>query len=247
MDNLILSSIELTSTVRTAPLNGSPSSSDFNAYCKEVVNDLAEIVGFLNESLIPVLSKLPAASATGLAGNTVYANTDSQDPFYQNQADGSYYTVADVLSNLSNVTNQLSRAMDDVTARVEALQTRLATTDQNDLRVSMQSLQQNVQTINESITTINSALATQVALSSKLISASVATPTLTPNQTSTVDLLWGNPILAPVAISLTVEGNGSLQLLSFIRKQDNTGVTATVKNTGSSNATGTLHLLARVE
>jgi hypothetical protein len=58
MADLNLNTVELTSTLRTAPLNGSPSSSDFNEGQRETLVDLATIVSFINNQILPLVNAL---------------------------------------------------------------------------------------------------------------------------------------------------------------------------------------------
>ena len=62
----------------------------------------------------------------------------------------------------------------------------------------------------------------------------------------TVDVLYGITLDTTTSVSLSLEGDGKLQLLYFSLKGDGTGVTATIRNTDlGAPATGTLHLLAK--
>ena len=64
MATLPLTSLALVSTQRTVPLNGSPTSPDYNDDQNDGLIDLTSIVSFINGTLIPLLQVLPSLAAT---------------------------------------------------------------------------------------------------------------------------------------------------------------------------------------
>src|SRR5271168_5379728 len=97
MSNLNLATVELVSTLRAAPQNGSPSSQDYNDSWTESLADLASLSGFINDILIPMLNGLaetiqpnPSDTPQGLTGLYVFTDTTQTTPvFYDNQSNTS--------------------------------------------------------------------------------------------------------------------------------------------------------------
>ena len=92
MPELNLESIELTTTLRRAPKNGSPSTHDYNASLSEILTDLSNIVTFLNEEIMPICNALPEAAADGLTRSSLYAAAGTDNDFFLN-SDGIPLTV----------------------------------------------------------------------------------------------------------------------------------------------------------
>ena len=128
-NTLNLSSIELTSTERRAPKNGAPSSRDFNDGQRETLVDLSGIADVLNNVVLPLLSSLPKTDPLILDGDGIYASHQVSDLFVNS---------TDVLTRINATVISLSSAVEDLSARVLSLQTRLATTNQNDVAKAIQ-------------------------------------------------------------------------------------------------------------
>ena len=137
MNTLNLNSIELTNTERRAPQNGAPSSQNINDSQREVLVDLSSIVDVLNNVVLPLLSSLPTTDPLTLDGDGIFASHTGSELFI-NTTDKSQLTVSDVLTRLNATVVSLSADVADMSARVMALQTRLATTNQNDVAKAIQ-------------------------------------------------------------------------------------------------------------
>jgi len=256
--NLDLPTVELTTVVAKVPLNGSPSSSDFNAFQEEVLNDLAEICNLVNEQILPVINALPTAAASGLDGSTAYASRSIDSPLFHDQ-NGNFYLVSDVLSSLSNAQQSLSASMDSVNAQILALQTRLATTNQNNLQNSVQALQNSVLSIQ---TTLNSMAA---SVSSATLAASnfrgLSLPfTALPAGINPVTVLFSPPFAdnnytPTFSIEIPVDadtptGHGTpatfdaVVVGDFVKLANGSGLTVNLI-TDTTAPTGILHVLAR--
>ena len=74
--------VDLASTLRTVPRNGSPSSVDYNDTARETLTDLATLAGFINDTLLPILNTLPSTASTGLYGSTLQASSDPTNPLF---------------------------------------------------------------------------------------------------------------------------------------------------------------------
>src|ERR1039458_9780371 len=125
---LNLDSVELVSTERRAPLNGAPSSQDYNDSMREVVTDLASIADSLNTVVLPLLSSLPAGDPLKplLDGDGIFASHATDSLFYDSTA-SQQLTVADVLRRINASVQSVANTVTDLSARVLSLQTRLAT------------------------------------------------------------------------------------------------------------------------
>jgi hypothetical protein len=134
---LNLSSIELVSTERRGPKNGAPSSQDFNDGQRETLVDLSSIANVLNNVILPLLSSLPETTPLVLDGDGIYASHQNSDIFVDS-TDHSQLTISDVLTRVNATVISLSSAVDDLSAKVLQLQTRLATTNQNDVAKAIQ-------------------------------------------------------------------------------------------------------------
>jgi len=138
---LNIASIELVSTQRVAPLNGSPSSADYNDSAREVLTDLASLSEFINGTVIPLLNCLPATDPLVLDGSAVYASAAvTDDPLFFDATAQQPLTIASVFTKLSQIVASVQTQMTNVSAQVLALQTRLATTNQNDIATALQGL-----------------------------------------------------------------------------------------------------------
>jgi hypothetical protein len=127
--------------------NGSPSSSDYNESDRERLADLTAIVGYLNDTLRPLLSALPddalspASAPVGVEGRTVYADTSDTGPLFFNPLTSLPLRVADSLRMLSGMLTTFQTQLTDMGVSVASLQSRLASTNQNDIALALRSLQ----------------------------------------------------------------------------------------------------------
>lgn len=145
MANLDLSTVELVSTLRAAPLNGSPSSQDYNDSWTESLADLASLAGFIDDILIPMLNGListiqpnPNAAPNGLEGRFIYADTtDSSQVFYNNLSQTSN-SIADALRVIEGIIDTTQTSINTLSVEVTALQTALSSTNQNDVAQALQ-------------------------------------------------------------------------------------------------------------
>ncbi len=145
MANLDLSTVELVSTLRAAPMNGSPSSQDYNDSWTEALADLAALAGFVDDILIPMLNGListiqpnPNAAPNGLEGRFIYADTtDSSQVFYNNLSNTSN-SIADALRVIQGIIDTVQTSINNLSIEVTALQTALSSTNQNDVSQALQ-------------------------------------------------------------------------------------------------------------
>lgn len=241
MPNLQPDSVELVTSPRPAPLNGSPSTTDYNLTQKEILADLAELADFANEVLLPILQGLPAAAANGLDGAALYADSAASNPLFRD-AQGTLYSVSQVLAALSAAQNALTQQVSDLTARIAALQTRLATTAQNDLRASVQSLSDSYGSLLARTTSLLGDVAGQALQLSKMRRLSLDIPPQTVAGTVLFEALFTPPFADNAYVAcVTVEGAGLFT--TYVKKLDGAGLDVAVTADGTSPS-GTVHVLA---
>src|SRR5271170_1010854 len=167
MSNLNLATVELVSTLRAAPQNGSPSSQDYNDSWTEALADLASLSGFIDEILIPMLDGLlgtilpdPNGSPLGLEGRFIYSDTtDSTAVFFNNLSDQSL-SIADSLRVIQGTVVTTQQAIATLNVEVIALQTQLSTTNQNDIAQALQNFAASLQSLTAQTQSLASSVAT---------------------------------------------------------------------------------------
>lgn len=146
MPDLNLNTVELVTTIRTAPQNGSPSSSDYNECQREVLVDLAAIVGFINNKILPLINALPDTSLlpldapVGIEGRTIWSDTSDQSPVFFDTLSNVPLTLADSLRVIDGILGANSQQLTDLGIEVASLQARLSSTNQNDIALALQNL-----------------------------------------------------------------------------------------------------------
>jgi len=256
--SLSLPSVELTTVIAKVPQSGSPSSSDFNAFQEQVLNDLANIVNLVNEQVLPVLNALPASASTGLDGSNIYASKSVNTPLFQDQ-NGNLYKVSDVLSLLSNAQQVLNSSMASLSAQVTALQTRLATTNQNNLQNSVQALQGAISSIQGSLNTMAANVSAANLAVANFRGVSIPFTSL-PSGINTLNVIF-TPAFAnnnytptfsveiPVDADSTTYGGAGTGLDAvivgtFVKLPNGQGLTVNV-TVDATAPTGVLHVMAR--
>jgi hypothetical protein len=163
MSNLSIPTAELVTTMRTVPKNGAPSSDDYNATNREILADLATISSILNDSILPVLNALPDTAAQGLDGRAMYAGLDSANSLFYSASAARYVTVAEVLISLATADSDVLLKLNDLGARVISLQSKLASTSQNDILSSVQAFSDQVRQVQSQLATALQAIDGQAA------------------------------------------------------------------------------------
>lgn len=146
MADLNLNTVELVTTLRTAALNGSPSSSDYNESQREMLVDLAAVTGFINNILLvlvnslPDAALLPADNPVGIEGRTIWSDTSDQGPIFFDSRSNVPLTLADSLRIVNGILSTNSQTLTDLGVEVASLQARLSSTNQNDIALALQNL-----------------------------------------------------------------------------------------------------------
>jgi hypothetical protein len=243
MSDLSLSSIELVSSLRTAALNGPPSSSDYNTFQSEVLSDLTSLANFIDEIVNPLLNTLPAAAVQGLDGGKMYADRTVSTPLYQD-ANGNFYTVSQVLAALSAAQGSVTQQVANISASVTLLQTRLATTQQNDLRAAVQTMRDTVSTLTVNLTAAMTNIANQTLFQAKQRALIVPLPVNAAGPV-VVAVAFNPPMVSNnYAVALAIEGTAGIVISQWSRNPDNSGLSVTVTYDGTSPS-GSLHVLTQ--
>lgn len=244
MPTLDLNQIELVASLRTAPLNGARSSGDFNQLQKELLADQAALAGFINSTLVPMLSALPDGAALGLEGATLFADSSDTTQLFYDSIAGKSLTVAESLKVVAGIVTGFQTKIDDVQALVATLRSKLAATDKNDLSIALRNLTNQVSRIDTDNQAQSVVMSTIQSTFSRTQALRVPSGTVAPGATQSVQIVW------PVAmgdtnytVTLELEDeNGFFEILGFYHDQPGISIAARVRN-GSPDtaATCTIH------
>lgn len=255
MSKMNVPTVELVSTLRAAPLNGAPSSQDYNDDQSERITDLASLSMLINDTLIPLINGLDAGAIEGLEGRYIYGDTsDTTDLFYNDLA-GEPLSVADSLRLLLGQLTKQTTNITDLTVQVLALQTRLASTNQNDIATALQNFAQTLQALSTTVGQQASTLSglqiqinkTKVAVSAQSSALTTGTPTL-----DAVSFAWPTAFADnnySLAVSLEIEGTlaaaDAISVNGFAYQSAGAGVNINVLyNVATSGLKYTVHVTA---
>lgn len=249
MGTLDLSTVELVSTLRQAPLNGPTNSQDFNDSQTEILADLASLSGFLNDILIPMLDGLSLdiqplnqTAPHGLEGRYIFSDTSDLSSVFFDSLSNEPLSIAESLRVLQGITQAVSVTVANLNVEVTALQTQLSSTNQNDIAQALQNIQAdllsltaqtiaNTQSISDHL--VVELMTDDVAntLQNKLNLKAGANVTLTPDANGGVQI--SAVAGAGGANDVLVTGNYvALSTDQFIRVNAGAGATITLTTTG---------------
>lgn len=158
MATLNIDTVELVSSLRTVALNGAPSSQDYNDSQREYLEDLASLANTVNSYILPLLNYLDSADSQGaglvLNGDTVYASSDLTNPLF-NSTDGPL-TVSQVFAKVQAVVSSQQTTVTALAARVSALSTQLASTNQDDIAKAISGYSSQLQSFFNQVNTLSS-------------------------------------------------------------------------------------------
>ncbi len=253
MSNLNLNTVELTSTLRTAPLNGSPSSSDFNSGQRETLVDLAALSGFINDILLPLLNALPAGALlpfltpVGIEGRTIWTDTSDESTLFFDSLANTPLSIADTIRVINGIVTTMSQQLIDQGVEVASLQARLASTNQNDIALALQNLSSalnqvsvNKQVQNTQITELQG---------SKVISVRSSPTNIPAGTTAPVTLVFPvayNDNFYTVSVSIEIPGgaNGLVNPGAFVKNGLGVGITVSIVNYDTADHSVIVHLMA---
>lgn len=166
MGNLDLSTIELVSTLRAAPQNGSPSSQDYNDSWTEALADLAALSGFVNDIVIPLMNGLssailpnPNGIPSGIEGRFIFSDTTDLTPLFFDTLASTPLSLADSLRILQGIIQTVQISIGTLNVEVTALQTQLSSTNQNDIAQALQNFAASLQSLSSQTVANTTALA----------------------------------------------------------------------------------------
>lgn len=232
MPNLNIDSIALVSTQRKVPLNGAPSTQDWNDGEQEKLLDLVALASLINDVIRPILNALPDTASSGLEGSTLYADTSDQNPAFFDTANGVPLTVADSIRTLNALLSLHQNQLADLDIEIGQLQSKLSSTNQNDISKTLQSLTSSLNAISNTQTSQSAALSVIQAAEAKEQSVRQATGNILPNTTETVVVTWPVSLGADgYVVNLSMEEDtGGLQIISFSYLTPGSSISVRVAN-----------------
>lgn len=255
MADLNLSTVELTSTLRTAPLNGAPSSSDFNEGQRETLVDLATIVSFINNQILPLINALPdtalqpPSAPVGIEGRTIWSDTSDQTNLFFDSLSSTPLTLAESMRVLNGMITNIRQQLTDVSVEVASLQARLASTNQNDIALALQNLSSalNQVTVNQQV---QNTQITEIQ-GTKVITARSGTITVPAGTQTTITVSFATAFadnFYTVDCSLEMASgaaDGLVDTAGFVKDGVGVGVTVGVINNDSIDRDVILHVMAQ--
>src|SRR5271166_3011268 len=252
--DLNLPTVELTSTLRTAPLNGSPASSDYNSSQRENLVDLAAITGFINNTLLPLINALPAGALlpletpVGIEGRTIWTDTSDQSTLFFDSLSSVPLTIADTIRVLNGIVTVMNQQLTDQGVEVASLQARLASTNQNDIALALQNLSSalNQVSVNQQVQNVQ---ITQIQ-GSKAIGGRSVTTLVSAGTTATVAFAFAtayndNFYTANVSVEVVEGVNPLVYAAGFQKNGVGVGVTVGVANYDSVDHNVIVHILTQ--
>lgn len=253
MADLNLNTIELTSTLRTAPLNGSPSSSDFNEGQRETLVDLASLSGFINNQLLPLINALPAGallpslSPVGIEGRTIWTDTSDQSTIFFDSLSSIPLTIADSLRVLNGILTTMRQQLIDQGVEVASLQARLASTNQNDIALALQNLSSSLNQISINQSVQNTQI-TEIQ-GTKVVTVRSNSTNIPAGTTQTITLTFPTVFLddfysASVSLEIPSGADGLVDTAGFVKNTVGLGVSVGIINNDIVDRIVIVHVLA---
>lgn len=208
--DLNLSTVELTSTLITAPLNGAPSSADYNDSQRSNLVDLSTIVSFINNQILPLINALPAGALlpstapVGIQGSTIWTNTSDQGQLFFDSLSSTPLTIYESFNILNGILTTSSQQLIDLGVEVASLQSLLASTNQNEISLALQNLSSSLSqlTVTQSVSnTAISSLQTEI----NTINVTLATKITNP-MTTTGDIIYSSSGSTPARLGIGTSG-----------------------------------------
>ena len=254
--DLNLSSVVLTSTLRTAPLNGATSSEDYNDSQRENLVDLAAVVGFINNTLLPLLNALPegtlqpVTSPVGLEGRTIWGDTSDQTNLFFDALTATPLSIADAIRSVSAIVTVMQQQLTDQGIEVATLQTRLASTNQNDIALALQNLSSSLNQISLTQQTQTSAI-TDLQLT-QVFTARSGLTIVPPGSTVDITVIFASPLnddfyTAGVFVEVPAGPDGLVTAGAFQKISVGIGLIVPVTNFDSTVQSAIVHVLAKTD
>lgn len=254
MANLNLSTVELVSTLRAAPQNGSPSSQDYNDSWTESLADLASLADFVNTILLPMLNGLdatifpnPVAAPNGIEGRFIFGDTTDSSTLFFDSLSNEPNTIADSMRILQGINTNLQLAINTLTVTVTSLQSQLSATNQNDIAQALQNIATSVQNLTSQVVGNTQQISNAQAELGKQQAVRITTGSISASSSATVNVDFATSFGDNnYTFNLTLEdSSGFLSAKTIQKLSSGIGVSALVSNSDSGSPhTGTLHVIA---
>jgi hypothetical protein len=229
------------STLREAPLNGAPSSHDYNDTVREALADSATLYNFVNEIVIALVNSMDASAlpAVGIQGSTVYSDSADNSALFFDSLEQQPLTIAQSLRILNSTLSTYSQQLLDLGINVSALQARLSSTNQNDIALALQNIINSLNTLSTQINTNQGQVDNvHTYLSGAQKVRAATSPGIPAGGTEVVLVTWPLPFIADptsYVVNYAMEDNdGYLTITSFSYLSDGTGIYVRVLNTDNS-------------
>lgn len=255
MSTLDINTIEPTSSLRTAPLNGSPSSEDYNDSCREMLTDIVSLCSYINDSILPLInaidnSALSTLPPIGIEGSTIYTDTNDTGQLFYDASSQKPIVIADSFRIQQGILTGMQTQVTNLGVQVASLQARLASTNQNDISIALQGFSNTLATLNQTTQAMAQQISNLAISEGKLTSARASTGDVTISSQASVTLNWPAAFADNFyTVSLSLEddtGSGFLSIVSFEYITGGIGITVLVANTDTaSNHSGTVQAVAR--
>lgn len=251
MSTLDIESLDLISTLRKAPLNGSPTSADYNDSQRELLADSASLASLVNDKILPLLNALSLTALTpteiGIEGRTIFSDTSDNSQLFFDSTQVKSLTLAESLRLLDGMLTVQRQQLIDMGIEVASLQATLASTNQNDIALALQNLSGSLNTITIRLAGLTTDMAN--ISSAALQSTRFVTASITAGASQTFDIPWPVPYgddNYTVIVSMQ-DGTGSLTIVSFTYTSPiGSGISVIVRNTDTTLPhAGTIHAFAR--
>lgn len=245
---LSIPNLELVSTLRVSPLNGPPSSQDYNDGEQEKLVDLTTIVTFLNNTLLPMINTLITTAASGLDGSGLYSDMTSEEVIFFNSQTSQSLSVADTMRMLYGFIQSLQTAQSSIGVQIGTLQSRLASSNQNDISLALQGFTSNLNSLLGQLTSVQQAVSNLQLLAGTSLDAQTPTGTIPASSIETVVVNWSVPFSSnDYTVAYGIEdASGFLQITGFTYLPSGAGVQIHVMNNDpAASHQGTVHAVGR--
>jgi hypothetical protein len=238
---LSIDTLELVSTERVVPKNGSPATQDYNDTQNENLLDHATLAEFINNFLRPILLALPPGAANGLLASTLFTDPTDESALCFDPLSDTPLTVKQSLQYLLNLTTSAQGKLTDVSTQVGILASKLSSTNQNDIALVLQNFQAALAAQANAIAALETSSGTGVSALQQ------ATPLIDPRGQETVRCEWSTAQLNDTyTVTASIEDTaGFLDIASWSYITGGLGVNVVIRNSDpAAGHQGIVHVCA---
>ena len=242
MSTLPLSTVNLVSVQSAVPYRGSPTSQDYNDNQNNTLIDLASLTSFLNDTVVPLLEVLPLeAAVAGLEGRVINTDSTNLTPLCCDTLTSTPLTISQSLQYLQNTLLGMQGNLTGLSTQVSVLASQLASTNQNDIALTLQNYQNTLNQMNAAL------LAIQISGVIAPTTAQMITGAVAPGGEESFDVNWtrshsDNTYTAVCSIEDTT---GFLGIESWAYLPSGAGITVRVSNADTvAPHSGTIHAIS---